>query len=252
MILLKKESLSLMELRFLSKILQQVSKIQEEIYKQSFRSYYKACQNLAPSEGSGACREGLQSGFKPSTSRTSLLSISATDLDVSLTLIDGGDDGMIEVIKMLDPICRENNIPFSKLYGGNILLHAGSLVVQLRDYTFPLLSGTSGKCEGRLVLAQQATSFQPQVYKDVYIGKWRKVHLLRSAGGTTPPMKTFTDLSLRFQKAEVSFGVGYEPPLADVSYAFTVALRRANLCIRDPNPQPLPPKKEKAYHGGMI
>ncbi|KAM5575295.1 protein SABRE [Rosa sericea] len=223
-----------------------VSKMQEEIYKQSFRSYYKACQNLARSEGSGACREGLQAGFKPSTSRTSLLSISATDLDLSLTLIDGGDDGMIDVIKMLDPVCRENNIPFSKLYGGNILLHTGSLVVQLRDFTFPLLSGTSGKCEGRLVLGQQATSFQPQVHKDVYIGKWRKVHLLRSATGTTPPMKTFTDLSLRFQKAEVSFGVGYEPPFADVSYAFTVALRRANLCIRDPNPQPLPPKKEKS------
>lgn len=97
-----------------------------------------------------------------------------------------------------------------------------------------------------IISLDQATSFQPQVYKDVYIGKWRKVHLLRSASGTTPPMKTFTDLSLRFQKAEVSFGVGYEPPLADVSYAFTVALRRANLCVRDPNPQPLPPKKEKS------
>ncbi|KAL6176770.1 hypothetical protein ACLB2K_053403 [Fragaria x ananassa] len=223
-----------------------VSKMQEEIHKQSFRSYYNACQNLAASEGSGACREGFQAGFKPSTSRTSLLAISATDLDLSLTLIDGGDDGMIDVIKMLDPVCRENNIPFSKLYGGNILLHTGSLVVQLRDYTFPLLSGTSGKCEGHLVLGQQATSFQPQVHKYVYIGKWRKVHLLRSAPGTTPPMKTFTDLSLRFQKAEVSFGVGYEPSFADVSYAFTVALRRANLCIRDPNPPPAPPKKEKS------
>ncbi|KAM1465563.1 hypothetical protein FF1_044098 [Malus domestica] len=76
----------------------------------------RACNNLAPSEGSGACREGFQSGFKPTTSRTSLLSITARDLDVTLTRIDGGDDGMIEVIKTLDPVCLESDIPFSRLY----------------------------------------------------------------------------------------------------------------------------------------
>ncbi|KAM1664864.1 hypothetical protein COP1_044235 [Malus domestica] len=103
----------------------------------------RACNNLAPSEGSGACREGFQSGFKPTTSRTSLLSITARDLDVTLTRIDGGDDGMIEVIKTLDPVCLESDIPFSRLYESNVLLHAGSLVVQLRDYASPLLCGTS-------------------------------------------------------------------------------------------------------------
>lgn len=132
-----------------------IHKVEEEIYKQSFRSYYQTCQSLATSEGSGACREGFQAGFKPSTARTSLLSISATDLDVSLTRIDGGDAGMIEVLKRLDPVCLEKNIPFSRLYGRNILLHTGSLAVQLRNYTFPLFSATSGKCEGCVVLAQQ-------------------------------------------------------------------------------------------------
>lgn len=132
-----------------------VSKLEEEIYKQSFRSYYKACQNLLPAEGSGACLRGFQAGFKPSAARTSLLSITATDLDLSLTRIDGGDDGMIEVLKKLDPVCRENNIPFSRLYGRNINLHTSVLVVQLRDYNIPLFSATSGKCEGRVVLAQQ-------------------------------------------------------------------------------------------------
>ncbi|KAL5844517.1 hypothetical protein ACOSQ4_010475 [Xanthoceras sorbifolium] len=223
-----------------------IHKVQEEIYKQSFRSYYKACQNLTPAEGSGACREGFQAGFKSSISRTSLLSISATELDVSLTRIDGGDDGMIELLKKLDPVCRENNIPFNRLYGSNILLHTGTLVVQLRNYTLPLLSSTSGKCEGRLVLAQQATCFQPQVYQDVFVGRWRKVRMLRSATGTTPPMKTYTDMPLYFQKGEVSFGVGFEPAFADVSYAFTVALRRANLSVRNPGPLILPPKKEKS------
>lgn len=56
--------------------------------------------------------------------------------------------------------------------------------------------------------------------------------MLRSASGTTPPLKTYSDLPIYFQKAEVSFGVGFEPALNDISYAFTVALRRANLSIR--------------------
>ncbi|WJX41203.1 hypothetical protein P8452_28592 [Trifolium repens] len=223
-----------------------VESIREEIYKRSFRSYYKACQNLVFSEGSGACREDFQAGFKPSTSRASLLSISASDLDVTLKRIDGGDAGMIEVLKKLDPVCLENDIPFSRLYGTNISLNTGSLVVQLRNYTYPLFSGSSGKCEGRLVLAQQATSFQPQIYQDIYVGRWRKVRMLRSASGTTPPIKTYSDLPIHFEKGEVSFGVGYEPAFADVSYAFTVALRRANLSVRNPGPLIQPPKKERS------
>nr|XP_025666597.1 protein SABRE isoform X5 [Arachis hypogaea] len=91
-----------------------------------------------------------------------------------------------------------------------------------------------------------ATSFQPQIYQDVYVGRWRKVQMLRSASGTTPPMKTYSDLPIHFQKGEVSYGVGYEPGFADVSYAFTVALRRANLSVRNPGPLILPPKKERS------
>lgn len=223
-----------------------IHKLEEDIYKQSFKSYYKACQKLVACEGSGACRKGFQAGFKPSRSRTSLLSISATDLDLTLIKIDGGEAGMIEVVKRLDPVAKEHEIPFSRLYGSNMILRAGRLVVQIRDYTFPIFSATSGKCEGCLVLAQQATPFQPQMRQDVYVGKWRKVDLLRSASGTTPPMKTYLDLPLHFQNGEVSFGVGYEPVFTDISYAFTVALRRANLSIRNPNPPSAPPKKEKS------
>lgn len=69
--------------------------------------------------------------------------------------------------------------------------------------------------------------------------------MLRSASGTTPPMKTYSDLPIYFQKGEVTFGVGHEPAFADVSYAFTVALRRANLSVMNPGPLILPPKKEK-------
>ncbi|CAN0873523.1 Protein SABRE [Linum grandiflorum] len=223
-----------------------VQKLQDEIHQQSFRSYYEACQKLVPSKGSGACKEGLQAGFKQSTTRTSLLFISATDLDLTLSMIDGGDDGMIEVVRKLDPVAMENNIPFSRLYGSNILLRTASLIVQLRDYSYPLLGATSGKCQGRLVLAQQATCFQPQVAQDVFIGRWRKVSMLRSATGTTPPMKSYFDLPLHFEKGEVSYGVSYEPPFADVSFAFTVALRRANLSVRNPGPLVVPPKKERS------
>ncbi|KAH7848975.1 hypothetical protein Vadar_011089 [Vaccinium darrowii] len=224
-----------------------VKKMEEEIYKQSFQSYYQACQNLVQSDGSGACKRGFQAGFKPSTSRTSLLSIYASDLDVSLTSIIGGDDGMLEIIQQLDPVSRELNIPFSRLYGKTVLLRMCSLVVQLRNYTLPLFSATSGSCGGRVLLAQQATCFQPQIYQNVFIGRWRKVRMLRSATGTTPPMKTYLDLPIHFQKADVAFGVGFEPAFADISYAFTVALRRANLSMRNPNGFNVqPPRKERS------
>ncbi|KAH7844542.1 hypothetical protein Vadar_029154 [Vaccinium darrowii] len=132
-----------------------IKKMGEEIYKQSLELYYKACQNLVPSEGSGACRNGFQAGFRPSTSRTSLFSLSATDLDVSSTKVVGGDAGMIEVTQKLDPASREYNIPSSQLYGSNLLLRTGNLVVQIRNYTYPLFFATFGRCEGRIVLAQQ-------------------------------------------------------------------------------------------------
>ncbi|KAL8487833.1 hypothetical protein ACS0TY_024229 [Phlomoides rotata] len=223
-----------------------VQKLREDIYKQSFRSYYQACQDLVQSQGSGACKDGFQAGFKPSVARSSLFSVCATELDLSLSKIEGGDAGMIEVLQKLDPVCRAHNIPFSRLYGSNIVLHTGSLVAQIRNYTYPLLATTGGQCEGRLILAQQATCFQPQIHQDVYVGRWRKVNILRSASGTTPPMKTFLDLPIHFQKGEISFGVGFEPSFTDLSYAFTVALRRANLSVRNPNPVVQPPKKEKS------
>ncbi|XP_051118087.1 protein SABRE isoform X2 [Andrographis paniculata] len=223
-----------------------IQKLRDEIYKRSFWSYYQACQSLIPSQGSGACKDGFLAGFKPSTARTSLFSICATELDCSITKIEGGDAGMIEVIQKLDTVCRAHNIPFSRLYGGNINLRAGSLVAQIRNYTYPLFAATGGRCEGRLVLAQQATCFQPQIQQEVYIGRWRKVQILRSASGTTPPMKTYLDLPIHFKKGEISYGTGFEPSFADISYAFTVALRRANLCIRNPNPVVHPPKKEKS------
>ncbi|XP_065044089.1 protein SABRE-like isoform X1 [Musa acuminata AAA Group] len=241
-----------------------IERLQEDIHKKAFKSYYLACQKIVHAEGSGACHRGFQAGFRPSSRRTSLLSLCATDLDATLTRIEGGDPGMVQFIKKIDPVCSDNDIPFSRLYGREVDVNAGSLVAQLRDYTLPLFSATAGKCKGRVVFAQQATCFQPQIHQDVFVGRWRRVCMLRSASGTTPPMKMYSDLPIYFQKGEISFGVGYEPAFADISYAFTVALRRANLSIRNQSsnsngrnssnaphatnfvPESQPPKRERS------
>ncbi|XP_021318208.1 protein SABRE isoform X2 [Sorghum bicolor] len=225
-----------------------LQRLQEEIHKQAFRSYYVACQNMVHAEGSGACSEGFQAGFRQSSRRASLLSFSASDLDVTLTRIDGGEVEMVEFIKGLDSVCQEQNIPFSRLYGSDVSVVAGSLVVQLRDYTSPLFSSLSGKCQGRIVFAQQATCFQPQIHQELYIGRWQKVKMLRSASGTTPAMKMYSNLPIYFQKGEISFGVGYEPSFADISYAFQVALRKVNLSNRAScsGPAVQLPKKERS------
>lgn len=72
------------------------------------------------------------------------------------------------------------------------------------------------------------------------------MRMLRSASGTTPPVKMYSNLPMYFNKGEISFGVGYEPSFADISYAFQVALRKTNLSTRGSKDQPVPPKKEKS------
>ncbi|KAM0879684.1 hypothetical protein ACQ4PT_034073 [Festuca glaucescens] len=141
---------------------QSLEKLREEIHIQAFKSYYQACQKLSVSKGSGACSSGFQSGFKMSTRRASVMSICAKDVDLSLSKIDGGDEGMISFIKNMDPVCAKNDIPFSRLYGSNLTLKAKSLSAYIRDYTFPLFSGTSAKCNGRLVLGQQINNMPLQ------------------------------------------------------------------------------------------
>ncbi|CAL9760595.1 unnamed protein product [Musa acuminata subsp. burmannicoides] len=237
-----------------------VERLRTEIHKKVFQSYYEACQKIVISERLGETTRGFQSGFKPSINRASLMSLCARELDVTLTEIDKGNVGIVEFIKRTDPVCSDKDIPFSRLYGRDFVLSAGSLLVQIRDYTYPIFCGSSGKCQGRVVIAQQATSFQPQILQDVFVGRWWKVRMMRSASGTTPANKVYLDLPISFEKGEVSFGVGHEPVLADISYAFTVALRRANLGTRscpdqyevtsqvpavDPSVQELP-KKERS------
>ena len=83
-------------------------------------------------------------------------------------------------------------ILFSRLMGRKVSIKIGSLVVQLRNYSFPMLSASMGKYEGNIILAQQATTFSPQSLQDVYIGRWHKVEMLCSMSGTTPPLKIYS------------------------------------------------------------
>nr|XP_018450276.1 PREDICTED: protein SABRE-like isoform X1 [Raphanus sativus] len=190
-----------------------INKLKEEIQKRSFRSYYQACQGLVPEESSGACREGFQAGFRSSSARNSLLSVCATDFDLSLTAVRYGDDddeaGLMEVLRNMDPSCEE-------ISGSKVNMKTGSLMAKLRNYTLPLLSASSCTCEGHIVTYNPIAQ-QPQISQDVFEGS-----------GPTPPVKTYSDLSIYFEQGDVSFGVGYEPAFADISYAITVALSQRN------------------------
>lgn len=61
-------------------------------------------------------------------------------------------------------------------------------------------------------------------------------------------IKMYSNLPVYFQRGEISFGVGYEPSFADISYAFQVALKRVNLSSRDKSSGAAnqPPKKERS------
>lgn len=208
-------------------------RLKDRLQQHAFQAYHRACKNLQPYEGSGSSRSAFQSGFRPSVNRGSLLSIQASNLEVTLLDIEGGRPGMVEQIRKLDCIPSETEIPYSRILGKRVKISTALLAIQLRNYTLPILSAAGGRCNGQIIFARQATCFPRQVPQELYVGRWWKLTMLRSESGTTPPFKMFSELPIEFEKAEVAYGVGFEPSLADVSYAFTVALRKANLSVHD-------------------
>lgn len=207
--------------------------LRERLQEKAFQCYHRACKKLQPYEDSGSARSTLQSGFRPSVNRGSLFLIQALNLEVTLLHIGGGIAGMIEQIRKLDSIPQELEIPYSRILGKRVKIVTSSLVIRLRNYTFPMLSASGGRCDGQIILARQATCFSKQVIQEVYMGRWRKLIMLRSQSGTTPPFKMFSELPIEFEKAEVAYGVGFELAFADMSYAFSVALRKADLSVHD-------------------
>ncbi|KAG0631787.1 hypothetical protein M758_1G279100 [Ceratodon purpureus] len=229
-----------------------VKQEREKLYIQTFEAYRKACEKLVLEEGTGEANVGLQAGFKPSSRRRSLASITASTLEIVLTKVEGGREGMIEIARKLDCVEPDAEIPFSRVMGRKLLVHTSNLVVRIRDYTLPLLSADRGQCDGVVVLAQQATVFPPQMQQDVYLGRWRRVTVHRSISGSTPALKFYSELPIELETAKVSYGVGHEPAIADVSWAFSVALRRTDISVHrhqwyEEIPLPPPPvKKERS------
>eukprot|EP00250_Pteridium_aquilinum_P012865 c20993_g1_i1 orf=354-8423(+) len=215
------------------------SDLKKELQQQASEAYKRECIKLQPYESSGSFRSSFQSGFRPSVNRGSLFSIRASNLEVTLLDIEGGRLGMIEQIRKLDCVPLETEIPYSRILGKRVNISTSSLSVHLRNYTLPMLSAAGGKCNGQLIFARQATCFPSQVLQELYVGRWRKLIMFRSESGTTPPFKMFSDLPIEFDKAEAAFGVGFEPALADLTFAFTVALRKADLSVHDLRENPL-------------
>lgn len=73
----------------------------------------------------------------------------------------------------------------------------------------------------------QGTVVPPLVWQELPVGRWQIVRMLRSASSCTPPLKLYTNLSVDLVAAEIGVGVGFEPAYADISYAFTTAIKKA-------------------------
>lgn len=83
----------------------------------------------------------------------------------------------------------------------------------------------------------------PLVWQELPVGRWQIVRMLRSASGCTPPLKLYTDLSVDLVAAEIGVGTGFEPAYADISYAFTTAIKKApspgaDITVPSGNPTP--------------
>ncbi|CAM6099053.1 unnamed protein product [Calypogeia fissa] len=200
----------------------------EKIHKEAFSDYQSACENLVIQEGSGACRTGRQSGFRVSTNRMALLLVRACNVEMNLSPVTGS---MVEAIRKLDCVSSDVQVPYSKVYGRHLSIQASTFVTQLRDFPSPLVRAGLVECEGNVIVAQQATIFPQQMRQEVNLGRLRIVEVWRSISGATPAYKTFFDLDLQVDSGDFSFGVGYEPVMADVSYAFSIALQKAKPAI---------------------
>jgi hypothetical protein len=132
-----------------------VKKEWERLHQRTFNAYHKACEKLSDAEVSGISGVGFQAGFKPSSMRQSLASVQAARLEVFFTQIEGGREGMIDIIHRLDCVGPDAQVPFSRVMGRNVRAHASHISVQIRDYSSPILSALHADCTGIVILAQQ-------------------------------------------------------------------------------------------------
>eukprot|EP00850_Spirogloea_muscicola_P019602 SM000195S05249 [mRNA] locus=s195:34121:49736:+ [translate_table: standard] len=204
----------------------------ETLHKQTAEAYKAQCEKLVTEACTGACTDGFQGGFTPSHDRRALMCLRVADLDLVLSPVNGGKDEMIARALDLDEVKGGPPVPFSRLMGRHVDGHFVGAMVKLRDYTLPMFRAEKGSVRGTCIFAQQATIYQPQIFQNIFLGRWWSMQVLRSMSGTTPPLKFYSDSAWDVSHGDIAYSVGWEPAIyGDVSYAFTVALRKADLSM---------------------
>eukprot|EP00850_Spirogloea_muscicola_P021121 SM000237S08138 [mRNA] locus=s237:43058:57701:- [translate_table: standard] len=202
----------------------------ETLHKQTAEAYKAQCEKLVTEACTGACTDGFQGGFTPSHDRRALMCLRVADMDLVLSPVIGGKDEMNARARDLDEVKGGPPIPFSRLMGRHVDGHFMGAVVTLRDYTLPMFRAEKGSVRGTCIFAQQATIYQPQIVQNIFLGRWWSMQVLRSMSGTTPPLKFYSDSAWDVSHGDIAYSVGWEPAIyGDVSHAFTVALRKADL-----------------------
>jgi hypothetical protein len=131
----------------------------ERVMRQAGRAYKEDCawrlnteevQDKAPGPGG-------QRTVQVSKERENLLAVSCTSLDVVLTEIEDGKEGMTKRVREMDSVRPGRGVPFSRFYGRHTSWEATGLRLQLRDFSVPLLAAASGTAEGDMIFAQQVS-----------------------------------------------------------------------------------------------
>lgn len=125
--------------------------------RQASRAYKEECSWLHQTQGftEKAPGPGGQRTVCVSKERESLIAVSCASLNVIVTEIENGTEGMTQRVREMDSVRPGRAVPFSRFYGRHTAWEGTGLRIQLRDYSVPLLAAASGTAEGDMIFAQQ-------------------------------------------------------------------------------------------------
>lgn len=138
-------------------VLLQAREAWERVMRQASRAYKEECSWRLQTDGATekAPGPGGQRTVRVSKDRESLVAVSCASLDVVLTEIANGTEGMTQRVREMDSIRPGRGVPFSRFYGRHTRWEAAGLRLQIRDFSVPLLAAASGTAEGDMIMAQQ-------------------------------------------------------------------------------------------------
>jgi hypothetical protein len=116
-----------------------------------------------------------------------------------------------EFIRLIDPPSEEIRQKSSMLF--DLVLSGGCIDVKFGGCNRPLYSGSEVSLQGKVAVAKQATASPERCKRLVHIGMHHVKEILVPLRGTCPPMKVFTDISMRTRTSQVFFSPGMEPIL---------------------------------------